>query len=293
VQNDGEIKSAAENRTFKTTDNLSLNYVFYSGPADRIPVFCLPGLTRNARDFAVIAQHLSAQRAVYCIEFRGRGRSEWDADASHYQAPVYVADTLGVLARENLNRVIVLGTSLGGIVGAGIAQTNPAVLAGVILNDIGPVIDPSGLTRIGSYLGHGDQWSTWDEAAAVLKTVNKVVYPDFTDQDWLSYARKTCRENDDGMIAQDYDPKLSQGFATDSAANVDLWPVFEALMSIPTLLIRGALSDLLSVETAEEMVERLPRLEMSTIANRGHVPTLEEPDAISAIEGFVATVDTL
>jgi pimeloyl-ACP methyl ester carboxylesterase len=95
------------------------------------------------------------------------------------------------------------------------------------------------------------------------------------------------------MIAQDYDPKLSQGFATDSAANVDLWPVFEALMSIPTLLIRGALSDLLSVETAEEMVERLPRLEMSTIANRGHVPTLEEPDAISAIEGFVATVDTL
>ncbi|MDG2244560.1 MAG: alpha/beta hydrolase [Rhodospirillaceae bacterium] len=293
MRNDGEIESALENRTFTTTDNLSLNYVVYSGPAAPIPVVCLPGLTRNARDFAVIAHRLSAQRAVYCLEFRGRGCSEWDADASHYQAPVYVADTLGVLAQENLNRVIVLGTSLGGIVGAGIAQANPAVLAGVILNDIGPVIDPSGLRRIGSYLGHGDQWSTWDEAAAVLKTVNKVVYPDFTDEDWLSYARKTCRQNDDGMIAQDYDPKLSQSFATDSAAKLDLWPVFEALKHIPTLLIRGALSDLLSVETAEEMVERMPQLEISTIANRGHVPTLEEPDAISATEGFIANIDNL
>ncbi|MBT4739770.1 MAG: alpha/beta hydrolase [Rhodospirillaceae bacterium] len=293
VQDGDETKSAAEDRRYTTSDNLTLHYVFYPGPAERVPVVCLPGLTRNARDFAGIAKHLSAQRCVYCLEFRGRGRSQWDANPSNYQAPVYVADTLGILAQEKLDRVIVLGTSLGGIIGTGVAQVNPSILAGIVLNDIGPEIDPSGLVRIGSYLGHGDRWKTWDEAVATLKAVNTVVYPDFTDQDWLSYARKTCRENEDGLIAQDYDPALSQGFAADSAANVDLWPVFDALEAIPALLIRGALSDLLSAETADKMVDRLPNLELETIANRGHVPTLEEPASLSVIEAFVAKVDTL
>ncbi len=292
VQNGDATNPAAEDRTYATSDNLTLHYVYYPGPTCSVPIICLPGLTRNARDFAVVAEHLSAQRRVFCVEFRGRGHSQWDADPSNYQAPVYVADTLGVMAQEKLDRVIVIGTSLGGIVGTGIAQVKPSALAGIVLNDIGPVIDPSGLTRIGSYLGHGDRWSNWDEAVATLKVVNAVIYPDFTDQDWLSYARKTCRENEDGLIAQDYDPAVSQGFAADSAANVDLWPVFDALKDIPALLIRGALSDLLSAETADQMVARLPSLALSTIANRGHVPTLDEPAAVSAIEAFVAEVDT-
>ncbi len=158
-----------------------------------------------------------------CLEFRGRGESQWDTDVSHYQAPQYVADTLLLLQKEKLNRVIVVGTSLGGIVGTGIAMVNPALLAGMVLNDIGPVIDPAGLERIGGYLGHGAEWPTWEEAASKLKEVNAVVYPTFTDQDWLDYAKKTCRETEDGLITQDYDPALSQGFASDSAANVELW----------------------------------------------------------------------
>lgn len=293
MQRDHKTNPGAEHRHYTTTDDLTLHYVFYPGPAGLTPVVCLPGLTRNVRDFSVLAAHLSSHRPVVCLEFRGRGHSQWDSDPSHYQVPVYVADTLGILAQEKLDRVIIIGTSLGGIVGTGIAQYKPTTVAGIVLNDIGPVIDPSGLKRIGGYLGHGDRWNTWQEVVTTLKAVNAVVYPDFTDEDWLSYAQKTCREKEDGSIAQDYDPALSQGFATDSAANVDLWPVFDALRDIPALLIRGALSDLLSTETVAKMLERLPKLELTTIANRGHVPTLEEASAVSTIEAFVAKVDTL
>lgn len=274
-------------------DGLTLHYVDYAGPSTGVPVVCLPGLTRNARDFSALAAHLSQSRRVLCLEFRGRGESQWDTDVSHYQAPQYVADTLLLLQKEKLNRVIVVGTSLGGIVGTGIAMVNPALLAGIVLNDIGPVIDPAGLERIGGYLGHGAEWPTWEEAASKLKEVNAVVYPTFTDQDWLDYAKKTCRETEDGLITQDYDPALSQGFASDSAANVELWEVFDALADVPALLLRGALSDLLSEETAQKMEARLPKLGLVTIADRGHVPTLEEADALSAIEAFVAEVDTL
>lgn len=283
----------ADSKTYVSSDGLNLHYVDYAGPSTAVPVVCLPGLTRNARDFDSLADHLSKSRRVLCLEFRGRGESQWDTDVSHYQAPQYVADALLLLQKEKLDRVIVVGTSLGGIVGTGIAMVNPALLAGIVLNDIGPVIDPAGLERIGGYLGHGAEWPTWEEAASKLKEVNAVVYPTFTDQDWLDYAKKTCRETEGGLITQDYDPALSQGFASDSAANVELWGVFDALADVPALLLRGALSDLLSAETAQKMEVRLPKLDLVTIADRGHVPTLEEVDALSAIEAFVAEVDTL
>ena len=288
------VKLLAESRTYATPDGLTLHYVDYNtGPSKGVPVVCLPGLTRNARDFSALALNLSESRRVLCLDFRGRGSSQWDADATHYQAYQYVADTLLFLQKENLDRVIIVGTSLGGIVGTGIAEVDPGLLAGIVLNDIGPVIDPAGLKRIGSYLGRSNEWPSWKEAAAKLKEVNGVVYPTFTDKEWLDYARKTCRETAEGLVTQDYDPAISQAFASDSAGNVELWEVFDALADVPALLLRGALSDLLSSETAQKMEARLPKLDLAIIADRGHVPTLEEAKALSAIRAFVAKVDAL
>ena len=278
-------------KTFTSQDGLCLHYVEYAGPGSGTPVLCMPGLSRNARDFTGVAEHLSADRRVYCADFRGRGQSQWDPDPAHYQAPLYVVDMLTLLAQENIDRVLLIGTSLGGIVATGMVHANPTLVAGLVLNDIGPVIDPAGLARIGGYLGKSDLWSTWEEAAARLKVVNDTVYPDFSDSDWVRYAQKTCRRNQDGLIVQDYDPRLSEGFAADSAATLDLWDLFEGLKQTPALLLRGELSDLLSQTTAEEMLVRLPNLSLKIIKNRGHVPTLDEPGARAAIEAFVARVD--
>lgn len=285
--------SGEESLTYQSSDGLSLHYVSFPGPESGTPVLCLPGLTRNVRDFRSLARLLSVHRRVICLEFRGRGQSQWDSDPSNYQAPQYVADTLALIEKEQLDRIIVVGTSLGGLVGTGLVQVKPGLVAGIVLNDIGPAIDSAGLERIGSYLGHAAEWQTWDAAAEKLKAVNAVVYPDFTDKDWLEYAQKTCRETADGKVTQDYDPALSQGFSTDSAANVELWDLFDALSETPALLLRGALSDLLSQQTAKKMLSRLPQLELTTISNRGHVPTLDEPEAITAIEAFVSKVDNL
>ncbi|MEQ8734681.1 MAG: alpha/beta hydrolase [Rhodospirillaceae bacterium] len=280
-------------KTFTSQDGLCLHYVEYSGPNHGLPVLCMPGLSRNARDFTSIAEHLSADRRVYCADFRGRGQSQWDPDPTNYQAPLYVIDMLTLLAQEKIDHVLLIGTSLGGIVGTGMVQANPTLVAGLILNDIGPVIDPRGLARIGGYLGKADLWSTWEEAASKLKAVNDVVYPDFSDADWVRYAQKTCRKNQDGLIVQDYDPRLSEGFAADSAATLDLWSLFEGLKETPTLLLRGELSDLLSQATAQQMLNRLPNLSLEVIKNRGHVPTLDEPDSRAAIESFIAKVGSL
>jgi len=280
-------------RTYRSADGLSLHYVDYDGSDEGIPALCLHGLSRNARDFSELAVRLSKTRRVLALDFRGRGDSQWDDNVVNYQPPTYVADVLTLLAHEELDRVIVVGTSLGGIVGVGLAQVQPERIAGIVLNDIGPVIDPEGLARIGRYVGVNATWRDWQEAAATLQSVNKVVYPDFSEEDWLTYAQNTCRQHEDGSVSQDYDPAIAQGFAESSESNVDLWPVFEAIADIPALVLRGELSDLLSEQTVAAMMARWSKLEAVTVPNRGHVPTLNEPAAVSAIEAFVARVDTV
>lgn len=291
-QTQSEDSAHGISHSYMSPDGLSLHYVEY-GEGDATPVMCLPGLSRNGRDFTELATSLCRRRSVYCLDFRGRGQSAWDPDPSRYQPPVYVGDVMTLFEVLNLNKVILIGTSLGGIVSAGLCQTIPHRIAGVILNDIGPVIDPAGLARIGQYVGTGTVWSNWDEAVESIRLINAPVYPDFTEDQWLAFARQTCKQNEDNSIVQDYDPAIAQAFGKDDAADLDLWPLFETLKSVPGLLIRGALSDLLSAETAEEMTVRLPKLELVTVPNRGHVPTLTEPSAAMAIEAFVARVDAL
>jgi pimeloyl-ACP methyl ester carboxylesterase len=292
TQTQGRDSGHGISHSYTSPDGLSLHYVEYGG-GNGTPVLCLPGLSRNGRDFAELAVSLCHERTVYCLDFRGRGQSEWDPDPSRYTPPVYVGDVMTLLDALALNKVILIGTSLGGIVSAGLCQTVPHRIAGVVLNDIGPVIDPAGLARIGQYVGTATVWPNWDEAVAAIRLINAPIYPDFTEAQWLAFAKQTCKQNKDGSVVQDYDPAIAQAFGRDDAAGLDLWPLFETLKSVPGLLIRGALSDLLSAKTAEEMTNRLPELKLITVPNRGHVPTLTEPHAAVAIETFVARVDTL
>jgi pimeloyl-ACP methyl ester carboxylesterase len=274
---------------YDSADGLRLYCRIY--PAQRaagLPVLCLPGLTRNSRDFAALAAHLSSRREVLTADLRGRGSSAWDPDPSHYQLPTYVQDVWSLLESRALSRLIVVGTSLGALMGMVMAALKPDRIAGVVLNDAGPQIDPIGMRRIAGYAGKLPPVTTWAEAAAQAKSVYGSALPDLTDEDWLDYARRGYRENAAGIPVPDVDPKISEALKNPATAPGDLWPLYAQIKGVPMLAIRGALSDLLSAATLQRMAREKPDLEHITVANRGHTPLLNEPECLAAIDAFVA-----
>ncbi|NJN06189.1 MAG: alpha/beta hydrolase, partial [Rhodobacteraceae bacterium] len=250
-------------------------------------VLCLPGLTRNSRDFAQLAQLLAEQRQVLTPDLRGRGRSDHDARFMNYQPATYADDVLAMLEQLAVEQVVVIGTSLGGLIAMLLATLRPGVLAGVVLNDIGPQINPAGAMRIARYVGRLPPVSTWDEAAAQAKQINELALPDFGSEDWMRFARCTYRDDGHGRPVLDMDPQIGAAMLAGASATPDLWPLFDALASIPTLLIRGATSDILSEATVAKMLERKPDLEVLVVPGRGHAPTLDEPGCRSAIAAFL------
>jgi pimeloyl-ACP methyl ester carboxylesterase len=293
-----ELKMADfEDCFYKSSDGLSLYYRDY--PADRenqeankneLPILCLPGLTRNSKDFAAIAEHLAPRQRVLALEFRGRGRSEYDAVSEHYVPPTYANDVIILLDHLGLDKVICLGTSLGGLVSMLLASMIPARIHAVILNDIGAAIDASGLARIASYAGQQGSVNSWAEATEQTRTTNGLAFPDRSRDWWLSFARNTFREDSDGIPVLDYDQKIGDamraaGGLPDSEAG---WLLFGGLRKIPTLLLRGELSDILSREVTAEMQAKKSDLVVAEIAGVGHAPMLDEPDAITAIDSFLA-----
>lgn len=276
---------------YKTNDGLSLYYRDYDGAAtSEAPVLCLPGLTRNSKDFAAIAGHLSAQRRVLALEFRGRGRSDYDSASENYVPPTYAKDAIGLLDNLDLQEVICLGTSLGGLVSMLLAAMIPDRIHAVILNDVGAVIDPSGLARIESYAGQQGPVSSWAEAAEQTCATNGLAFPNKSDEWWLSFAGNTFRENSEGIPVLDYDPKIGDALrSTGGTPDPDAgWVLFGGLQTIPTLLLRGELSDILSREVTAEMKARKRDLIVAEIKGVGHAPMLEEPDAVAAIDEFLA-----
>ena len=253
-----------------------------------LPVLCLPGLTRNSRDFVELASHLSSQREVLTADLRGRGRSAWDPDPTHYQLATYVEDIGLLLQSRALSRVLVVGTSLGALMGMVMAAMKPDRIAGVVLNDAGPEFDPAGIRRIAGYAGKLPPVSSWAEAGAQAKSVYGGALPGLTEEDWLDYARRGYRENAAGVPVPDIDPKIAEAFRNPATAPRDLWPVFSQIKGVPMLVIRGALSDLLSAATVARMAREKPELEHITVANRGHAPLLNEPPCLAAIDAFVA-----
>jgi pimeloyl-ACP methyl ester carboxylesterase len=168
-----------------------------------------------------------------------------------------------------------------------LAALRPAAIAGVVLNDVGPVVDPAGLARIAGYVGKGGAVASWDEAAEAVKALNAVSFPEFGPADWLRFARRTYREMPGGKLEPDYDPAISGATRSGGAVPPDLWTLYAGLAAIPTLAIRGELSDILSESTLVEMARRKPDLGVLRVANRGHAPTLDEPECVDAIERFL------
>ncbi|MGA1423604.1 MAG: alpha/beta fold hydrolase [Steroidobacteraceae bacterium] len=277
----------ARDHRIVVTDGLTLYCRDYSSAGSRLPVLCLPGLTRNGRDFHELALHLSVQRRVLALDFRGRGLSEHDPDWHRYRLDVYVSDILAVLDALKIPQVIIVGTSLGGLVGMFFGATHPERLAGLVLNDIGPDLDPRGLSRIANSVGQSEPVKSWNEAALAAREGHAAVMPDFTMEDWLGFAKKVYRQREDGVIIRDMDPEIGTALRESAEPAPDFWQAFKALQRLPILTIRGELSDLLAATTVSQMQLHHPTIAVVEIANRGHAPTLDEAASRNAIDHFL------
>ncbi len=270
-------------------DGLTLHYRDYPGRSDRPPVICIPGLTRNARDFEPVAEAFAGEWRVICVELRGRGESDYAKDPATYTPLTYVDDIEALLDEAGISRFVAIGTSLGGLVTMLLAAKGAERLAGAVLNDIGPQIEPAGLARIREYVGQGRSYPTWMHAARALREQNAAIFPDYTISDWLSLAKRLMAVGGSGRIVFDYDMRIAEPFNTPTGAGeVDLWPAFRALAGRPVLVVRGGLSDLLSAHTLERMAAELPEAETITLERVGHAPSLAEPEAVESIARLLA-----
>ncbi|OGS51424.1 MAG: alpha/beta hydrolase [Erythrobacter sp. RIFCSPHIGHO2_12_FULL_63_10] len=285
------MSTAYQDRYWNSADGLKLHFRDYPGRDDRPPVLCLHGLTRNARDFAGLAQHLAGDWRVIVPEVRGRGLSEYARDSSTYVPTTYVADLEILLAQEGIGRFVSIATSMGGLMTMMMAASDASRFAGVVLNDIGPEVNPAGLARIGGYVGQGRSYSTWMHAARNLHEVQGAAFPDYDIEMWLEMARRTMVLGQNGRISFDYDMTIAEPFRdVTSAVPPDLWPAIDALAGVPLTLLRGELSDLLSEDTVAKMRARHPGLQAVTIPRVGHAPTLDELQARAAIDDLLARV---
>ena len=255
--------------------------------ASATPVLCLPGVSRNSKDFAPLAQRLSQGRRVICPDYRGRGRSQYDPDWRHYHPPVYVDDIRHLLCALGVHRVHVIGTSLGGILAMVMAVAMPGTVAGAVLNDIGPEIDISGLAKIIDYLSDDTPLPDWDAVVGRLRET----FPDLparSPEDWLTIARNTYKDSPGGGLVHDWDHAIVRRFEKALVRKVHLWPLFGALRSVPVLVVRGALSNILSEDTLSRMAEAMPEMRHVTVDDCGHPPSLSEANVLEAIDAHLA-----
>lgn len=280
-----------EDGYWSSNDDLRLHYRDYPGPVSRAPLICMPGLTRNARDFEPVAKLLGGKRRMLAIDFRGRGESAYAKDPMTY-LPVTYAQDMDILLRElDLKKFVLCGTSLGGIVLMLLAPQWKDRLAGVILNDVGPEIGKAGAERIRSYVGQGRSFETWMHAARAMAEAQGDIYPHYRLEEWLRFAKRTCKLASSGRIVFDYDMKISEPFKLPGGeAGVDLWPLFNMLEDVPMLILRGEKSDILEKATATKMAKKAKRATLVTVKGIGHAPSLDEDDAQSAISEFLKTI---
>ena len=267
---------------FKTSDGLNL---YYTDEGAGLPVLCLAGLTRTGADFDYVTPFLSDHRLIK-MDYRGRGQSDFDPNWENYSLPVECRDVLELLAHLSLEKVAILGTSRGGLNAMGLAMGARDRLLGVALNDIGPELDPKGLAFIMQYIGRNPSAKTHAEVAATMARI----FTDFEDvpeSRWMEEAVKHYTQTDEGLRIT-YDPNLREAVAAVSAQPpVDLWPFFDALAGLPVACIKGANSNLLSEETLAEMQKRRPDMISTVVPGRGHIPFLDEPEAVATLQSWV------
>ncbi|HYX73079.1 MAG TPA: alpha/beta hydrolase [Steroidobacteraceae bacterium] len=274
---------------FDSPEGLRLFSRVYAGPSAAAPVvLCLHGLTRNSRDFEDLSAHLAAHYRVIVPDVRGRGLSARDPNFNNYQIPVYVNDLLSLFAGLGVERVSIIGTSMGGLMAMVLAAMQPGLVAGIVLNDVGPEVDPAGLERIRGYVGKSPPVHSWPEAVANVRAIYGPACPGLSDEQWERIARRSYRANAQGVPVVDADPLIAEPLRDTRTAAPNLWPLWSALAKFPILAIRGAHSDILSAATLARMQREKPDLKVLTVANRGHVPLLDEPECVAAIDEFLA-----
>ena len=275
-------------RRVTARDGLSLYLRDYGDAlAPRLPLLCLSGLTRNSADFARLARRVSAERRVICPDYRGRGRSDYDPDWRHYEPRTLLDDIANILAALGIARAVVLGTSLGGILAMGLAAAKPLLVAGAILNDVGPTVETTGLAQILRYIAVDRPQPDWPAAASSLR--RSLPFLSFTtDEDWLDFARATYREGADGVLHFDWDIRLAKPLQKAGGTAPDLWPLYRGLGGVPVLALRGATSDILAAATLERMARETPDCIAVTVPGVGHAPSLDEPAARKAVDDFLA-----
>lgn len=269
---------------------LIMRGVRYSG-GGKTPALCIPGLTRNARDFEDLAPSIaSTGRDVIVVSLRGRGGSDYDPHHLNYFPVTYRDDVIKTLNALDITEAIFVGTSLGGIVTMLTNEAAPARVKAAIINDVGPDLAPEGIARIAGYVGESGPAADINEAAARIKAINEVAFPRADDAFWITFAQRTFRQLETGEWLLDYDPNIARALMEAGPAP-DLWPGFESLKDTPTLVVRGGISDLLSPEIIEKMRAVHPHFDYCEVPNVGHAPTLTEPAAWSAIEQFLKQLD--
>ncbi|MFC7377551.1 alpha/beta fold hydrolase [Brevundimonas sp. GCM10030266] len=280
-------------RRWTTADGLSLyarDYAPAGGPA-KLPVICIHGLTRNSKDFEVIAPLIAQSgRRVLAIDVRGRGLSDVAQDPMTYQPATYAQDALALLAQTGIERAIFVGTSMGGLITMALAAIRSKVIAAAIINDVGPEVAKEGLARIAAYSGQPVDTPTWAEAAAYAKKINAVAFPHYTDADWDAFAARIFREGTEGAPVLNYDPDIAVPIKAAGAKALvpNLWPMFGRLTrGRPVLLVRGETSDLLSEAIANKMRKRAPKMDFVEVPGVGHAPMLDEQAARAAIFPFL------
>ncbi|MDE0880041.1 MAG: alpha/beta hydrolase [Sphingomonas bacterium] len=285
--------SAYENRYWWSNDGLRLHYRDYPGDDTRPPILCLPGLTRNARDFDDFAARLAGQWRVIAVDLRGRGESAYAKDPMTYVPLTYVQDIEALLGELGIDRYIAAGTSLGGIITMLLAGTARGRIVAALLNDVGPEIEAAGLARIRNYVGKSGSFPTWMHAARHVAETNGDVYPDWTIEHWLGMAKRLYRLNSSGRIVLDYDLKIAEPLRVPgNDAGPDMWRALAGLRGIPTLIVRGALSDVLSSSVAERMAEALDMAELVIVPDVGHAPLLTEDDLQAPVARLLARAQT-
>jgi pimeloyl-ACP methyl ester carboxylesterase len=269
------------------TDGLSLFVRDYGDPlAARTPVLCLSGVARTSRDFGDLAPRLAADRRVICPDYRGRGQSDYDTDWRNYHPRIYIRDILDILTALDVHRVVVIGTSLGGLLAMALAVARPGVLAALVLNDVGPEINLSGVSRIVDYMKANARQPDWDSAVRILKQNYR--HDGITSDDqWRKLAGRTYAEGHDGVLRYDFDLAIVRGLERGSDTLPTHWPVFRALAKVPVLALRGALSDVLTEAVFDRMAREKTDLIRVTIPGVGHVPLLDEPESERAIDDLL------
>lgn len=270
-------------------DGLRLHFRDYPGRDDRPPILCIPGLTRNARDFAHVAERLAGEWRLICVDLRGRGESGYSKLPMSYAPLTYLQDLEDLLETLELKRFVAIGTSLGGLMTMMLAAHRTGRIAGALLNDVGPVVEEAGLERIRGYVGKASSWPSWMHAARATAIAQNDSHPDYDLTQWIGLAKRLYRLTAQGRIVPDYDMRIAEPMRH-PAEPVDLWPAYEALGDVPVHILRGELSDILSAEAAKAMAKRLPNAKLTIVPRTGHPPELDEPEAIAAIDALLKSV---